>query len=28
VCGPHEEQRIRRKGADRLGDLLMLRGMP
>jgi hypothetical protein len=28
VCGPHEEQRIRRKGAERLGDLLMLRGMP
>ncbi len=28
VCGPHEEQRIRRKSADRLGDLLMLRGMP
>ena len=28
VCGPHEEQRVRRKAADRLGDLLMLRGMP
>ena len=28
VCGPHEEQRIRRKAAERLGDLLMLRGMP
>jgi len=28
VCGPHEEQRVRRKGADRLSDLLLLRGMP
>jgi CRISPR/Cas system-associated exonuclease Cas4 (RecB family) len=28
VCGPHEEQRIRRKASDRLGDLLLLRGMP
>jgi hypothetical protein len=25
VCGPHEEERIRRKSADRLGDLLALR---
>jgi ATP-dependent helicase/DNAse subunit B len=26
VCGPHEEQRVRRKSPDRLGDLLALRG--
>ena len=25
VCGPHEEERIRRKSPDRLGDLLALR---
>jgi ATP-dependent helicase/nuclease subunit B len=28
VCGPHEEQRIRMKSADKLGDLLALRQMP
>ena len=28
VCGPHEEQRVRLKSADRLGDLLALRQMP
>ena len=28
VCGPHEEQRVRMKSADRLGDLQALRGMP
>jgi hypothetical protein len=28
VCGPHEEERIRRKSPDRLGDLLALRGKP
>lgn len=27
VCGPHEEQRVRMKSADKLGDLLALRGM-
>ena len=28
VCGPHEEQRVRLKSADKLGDLHALRGMP
>jgi len=28
VCGPHEEQRVRMKSADKLGDLQALRGMP
>ena len=28
VCGPHEEQRVRMKSADKLGDLLALRQMP
>jgi CRISPR/Cas system-associated exonuclease Cas4 (RecB family) len=28
VCGPHEEQRVRLKSADKLGDLLALRQMP
>jgi RecB family exonuclease len=28
VCGPHEEQRVQRKPADRLADLTRLRGMP
>jgi RecB family exonuclease len=28
VCGPHEEQRVRMKSADRLGDLRALREMP
>jgi CRISPR/Cas system-associated exonuclease Cas4 (RecB family) len=28
VCGPHEEQRIRMKSADKLGDLLALRLIP
>ena len=28
VCGPHEEQRVRMKSADRLGDLGALRQMP
>jgi CRISPR/Cas system-associated exonuclease Cas4 (RecB family) len=27
VCGPHEEQRVRMKSADKLGDLLALRQM-
>ena len=28
VCGPHEEQRVKIKSADKLGDLLALREMP
>jgi ATP-dependent helicase/nuclease subunit B len=28
VCGPHEEQRVRMKSADKLGDLQLLRQMP
>ena len=28
VCGPHEEQRVRMKSADKLGDLESLREMP
>jgi ATP-dependent helicase/nuclease subunit B len=28
VCGPHEEERVRRKAAERLGDLAALREMP
>jgi CRISPR/Cas system-associated exonuclease Cas4 (RecB family) len=28
VCGPHEEQRVRLKSADKLGDVLALRQMP
>jgi CRISPR/Cas system-associated exonuclease Cas4 (RecB family) len=28
VCGPHEEQRVRMKSDDKLGDLQALRGMP
>jgi ATP-dependent helicase/nuclease subunit B len=28
VCGPHEEERVRLKSADKLGDLLTLRQMP
>jgi ATP-dependent helicase/nuclease subunit B len=28
VCGPHEEQRVRMKSADKLGDLESLRDMP
>lgn len=28
VCGPHEEQRVRIKSADKLGDLHALRQMP
>ena len=28
VCGPHEEQRVKIKSADKLGDLLALRQMP
>jgi RecB family exonuclease len=28
VCGPHEEQRVRMKSADKLGDLRALREMP
>jgi len=28
VCGPREEQRVRMKSADKLGDVLALRGMP
>jgi CRISPR/Cas system-associated exonuclease Cas4 (RecB family) len=27
VCGPREEERVRRKGGDRLADLEALRGM-
>jgi ATP-dependent helicase/nuclease subunit B len=28
VCGPHEEQRVKIKSADKLGDLASLRDMP
>jgi ATP-dependent helicase/nuclease subunit B len=28
VCGPHQEQRVRRKSPDLLGDLTALRGLP
>jgi ATP-dependent helicase/nuclease subunit B len=28
VCGPHEEQRVKRKAPERLGDLLALREKP
>jgi CRISPR/Cas system-associated exonuclease Cas4 (RecB family) len=28
VCGPHQEQRARRKSADLLGDLAVLRELP
>jgi CRISPR/Cas system-associated exonuclease Cas4 (RecB family) len=28
VCGPHEEERVRRKSPDKLGDLLALRSRP
>jgi len=27
VCGPHEEQRVARKSADKLADLHALRGI-
>jgi hypothetical protein len=28
VCGPHEEQRVKRKSQDLLQPLIKLRGMP